>query len=35
MRSIVLALKRYKLKAVDTQGIVCPGGNPHRPVRIC
>ncbi len=35
MRSIVLALKRYKLKAVGTQGKSCPGGNPYKPVSIC
>lgn len=35
MSSIVLALKRYKLKEVKPQGSSCPGGSPFRPVLIC
>lgn len=32
MRSIVVALKQYKLKKVVAQGPCCPGGNPYKPV---
>lgn len=32
MRNIILTLKRYKLKDVQTYGVACPGGGPYRPV---
>ena len=28
MRNLILALKRYKLKNVESKGEACPSGNP-------
>lgn len=35
MSSIVVALKNYKRKTVDTQKGACPSANPYKPVKIC
>lgn len=35
MSSIVMALKRYKLKTVDPHKGGCPGGNPYKHIPMC